>query len=167
MNIHNESISTITARGLTYGEEYYGNFFRALYTLFQVLTGESWSEAVARPTVFALGANVYLAPIFYFLYIMICGIVLVNVVVAVVLEKMVDNSDDDTGGEEMDDAADTDGDDETAKAAPTGESESKVPARELEQLKTQVGSLEEKMDLILQLLKEKKQSDLVQYSTDA
>ena len=32
-----------------YGQEYWGNFMKSLYTLFQVLTGESWSEAVARP----------------------------------------------------------------------------------------------------------------------
>merc|ERR1719352_31854 len=40
------SIDSLTARGFYYGQEYYGTFFRALYTLFQVLTGESWSEAV-------------------------------------------------------------------------------------------------------------------------
>ena len=34
-----------------WGEEYYGTFFRALYTMFQVLTGESWSEAGARPAI--------------------------------------------------------------------------------------------------------------------
>merc|ERR1719440_1796712 len=90
MNIHNESISTLTARGLTYGEEYYGNFFRALYTLFQVLTGESWSEAVARPVIFTQGSFPYVAGVFYVTYILICGIVLVNVAVAVLLEKMVD-----------------------------------------------------------------------------
>ena len=31
--------------------------FRSLYTLFQVLTGESWSEAVARPTMFGKGGG--------------------------------------------------------------------------------------------------------------
>ena len=35
-----------------YGQEYWGNFMKSLYTLFQVLTGESWSEAVARPILF-------------------------------------------------------------------------------------------------------------------
>ena len=46
--------TAITARGHTIGWEYYGTFLRALYTLFQVFTGESWSEAVARPLVFGL-----------------------------------------------------------------------------------------------------------------
>ena len=48
------NVSSETARLMRYGEEYYGTFSRALYTLFQVLTGESWSEAVARPLVFGL-----------------------------------------------------------------------------------------------------------------
>merc|ERR1719478_1298683 len=39
----------ITPRGLCFGQDYYGSFLRALYTLFQVLTGESWSEAAVRP----------------------------------------------------------------------------------------------------------------------
>ena len=79
--------------GLTYGEEYYGNFFRSMYTLFQVLTGESWSEVVARPIIFADGTNYpypYIGGVFYTSYILVCGIVLVNVAVAVLLEKMVD-----------------------------------------------------------------------------
>ena len=59
----------------------------------QVLTGESWSEAVARPLVF--GSGVYIrSTIFYVSYILICGIVLVNVAVAVLLEKMVDQTED-------------------------------------------------------------------------
>jgi len=28
------------------GYEYFGNFGKALFTMFQVLTGESWSEAI-------------------------------------------------------------------------------------------------------------------------
>ena len=58
----------------------------------QVLTGESWSEAVARPIIF--GWDMYLrGSLFYVSFILICGIVLINVVVAVLLEKMVDNDD--------------------------------------------------------------------------
>lgn len=47
-------VSSITDRGYFYGAEYYGTFSRAMYTLFQVMTGESWSEAVARPLIFGL-----------------------------------------------------------------------------------------------------------------
>merc|ERR1719174_1251008 len=38
-----------TARGKCFGEDYYGSFLKSLYTLFQILTGESWSEAAVRP----------------------------------------------------------------------------------------------------------------------
>ena len=89
-NYNNETVPLATARGLTYGGEYFGNFGRALYTLFQVLTGESWSEAVARPVVMSAGVPSYVGTIYYVSFIIICGIVLVNVAVAVLLEKMVD-----------------------------------------------------------------------------
>jgi hypothetical protein len=41
----------VTSRGQCWGYDYYGSFTRALYTTFQVLTGESWSEAGARPAI--------------------------------------------------------------------------------------------------------------------
>ena len=89
VNFANETVPLVTSRGLAYGEEYYGNFFRSLYTLFQVLTGESWSEAVARPIIMESGVNQYVGGIYFVSYIIICGIILVNVSVAVLLEKMV------------------------------------------------------------------------------
>merc|ERR1712216_770396 len=42
-----------TTRGDCVGDEYFGNFARSFFTFFQVLTGESWSEAVARPAIWA------------------------------------------------------------------------------------------------------------------
>ena len=91
-NIFNESVVLYTARGTTYGQEYYGTFFRSLYTLFQVLTGESWSEAIARHPIFEGGGQPggvgksIVAAIYFVSYVIICGIVLVNVAVAVLLE---------------------------------------------------------------------------------
>ncbi len=70
-----------------------------------MLTGESWSEAVARPVVF--GDDVFIrGALFYTSYILICGIVLVNVAVAVLLEKMVDG--DDSHEEEEEEGAPAD-----------------------------------------------------------
>ena len=60
-NMHNQSVTSITNRQLWYGQEYYGNFLRSLFTLFQVLTGESWSEVVARPLIF--GQNELAGPL--------------------------------------------------------------------------------------------------------
>lgn len=89
-----------TARGGWYGKEYFGNFFKSLYTLFQVLTGESWSEAIARPLI--EGWSPVGAGIFFVTFILLNAVVLINVVVAVLLEKMVDDQDDehDEPGEE-------------------------------------------------------------------
>ena len=47
--VQNTTLSSTTARGYHHGEEYFGTFSRALYTMFQVMTGEAWSEMVARP----------------------------------------------------------------------------------------------------------------------
>ncbi|KAJ8598319.1 hypothetical protein CTAYLR_007547 [Chrysophaeum taylorii] len=75
----------------TFGHEYFGNFLKSLYTLFQVLTGDSWSEAIGRPLL-------ELSPVsaLYFIsFVLICAIVLINVVVAVLLEKMVEDEPED------------------------------------------------------------------------
>lgn len=85
------TVSSMTARGLTNGFEYYGTFSRALYTLFQVMTGESWSEAVARPLLFGFSndGNAVTAAIFFVSFIILTQMILVNVVVAVLLDKFV------------------------------------------------------------------------------
>jgi len=83
-------VSSITARGYTNGIEYYGTYTRAMYTLFQVMTGESWSEAVARPLLFGLYQESTLAVgLFYVSFVILTQMVLINVVVAVLLDKMV------------------------------------------------------------------------------
>jgi len=82
-----------TPRGYCAGHEYFGTFTKSLYSFFQVLTGESWSEAVARPAIWfyyedpirAIGSG-----IFFVSYVLITAFVLTNVVVAVLLDKMVD-----------------------------------------------------------------------------
>jgi len=85
----NRTVSLVTPRGMTYGEEYYSTFTRALFTCFQVLTGESWGEAVARPLVMSDDLW-HIGFVYHLLFTIICAIVLVNVVVAVLLDKMMD-----------------------------------------------------------------------------
>lgn len=79
-------------RGRCFGEEYFGSFSKSLYSFFQVLTGESWSEAIARPVLWwytdpwlSLGSAV-----FFVSFVLISAFVLTNVVVAVLLDKMVE-----------------------------------------------------------------------------
>jgi len=79
-----------TIRGYCAGEEYFGTFSKSLYSFFQVLTGESWSEAVARPAIWfyyedplrAIGSG-----FFFVSYVLVTAFVLTNVVVAVLLDK--------------------------------------------------------------------------------
>merc|ERR1711966_418231 len=80
-----------------WGEEYYGTFFRALYTMFQVLTGESWSEAGARPAIaYYAGEDnllyVYITYIFFYSFILVNQMTLLNVVVAVLMDGMSSES---------------------------------------------------------------------------
>ena len=78
-----------TSRGVDFGWEYYGTFARSLYTLFQVMTGDSWSEAVARPLLFGYATNGVTVALFYVSFVIVTNIVLVNIVVAALLEKFV------------------------------------------------------------------------------
>jgi len=100
LNERGVSIRLTTSRGQDYGYEYFGNFPKSMYTMFQVLTGDSWSEAVAR---FALHTNeMHISlgvALFYVTFVILNAVILINVVVAVLLEKMVDN------GEEADSGA--------------------------------------------------------------
>ncbi|KAL1525316.1 hypothetical protein AB1Y20_020177 [Prymnesium parvum] len=85
VNMNNASIESVDSRGLYYGDEYFGTFSRASFTLFQVLTGESWSEIVARPVVF--GQREIAGTVYYTSYILLNAFVLINIVIGVLLEK--------------------------------------------------------------------------------
>lgn len=93
-NCHeDDAILAPSNRGACFGEEYFGSFSKSLYSFFQVLTGESWSEAVARPVLWAhtdpwLSAG---SAIFFVSFVLVTAFVLTNVVVAVLLDKMVDS----------------------------------------------------------------------------
>eukprot|EP00931_Biecheleriopsis_adriatica_P032737 TRINITY_DN19065_c0_g1_i1.p1 TRINITY_DN19065_c0_g1~~TRINITY_DN19065_c0_g1_i1.p1 ORF type:complete len:437 (+),score=104.44 TRINITY_DN19065_c0_g1_i1:125-1435(+) len=93
-----------TNRGLMYGYEYFGNFGKSMYTMFQVLTGESWSEAVARPLLFTTEFSQAFGVAFFFVsFNLLNGVVLINVVIAVLLEKMVDDTPQPSDEEEKED----------------------------------------------------------------
>ena len=53
------------------------------------MTGESWSEAIARPLVFGLMDNAVVVGLFYVSFIILTQLVLTNVVVAVLLDNFV------------------------------------------------------------------------------
>ena len=127
----NHTISAETPRGFTYGWEYYGTFTRALFTLFQVMTGESWSEAVARPLIFGLYRNAIFVSIFFVSFIMLTQIVLTNVIVAVLLDKFVEDptEGDDEPPPQIDASDFLGGDDDSAGTTPNSRAGSPVPGR--------------------------------------
>jgi len=92
-------VDAATARNLCHGAEYWGTFTRSWFTLFQVLTGESWSEAIARPVLFGWadygGASIYLSSIFFISFVLINAFILFNVFVAVLLDKVIQPEEED------------------------------------------------------------------------
>lgn len=105
-NEFDEVVEIITARELQFGYENFGSFHLSLFTMFQVLTGESWSEVITRPmlhtTDVTQAAGVSL---FFVSFNLVNGVVLINVVIAVLLEKMVDDEKHDAPAEEGDQEA--------------------------------------------------------------
>jgi Na+-transporting methylmalonyl-CoA/oxaloacetate decarboxylase gamma subunit len=94
----------VTARAKCWGFDYYGTFTRALYTMFQVLTGDSWSEAGARPALdYYIDRKdwvyVVITYIFFYSFVIVNAFVLLNVVVAVLMDGMANS---DTSSEEED-----------------------------------------------------------------
>jgi hypothetical protein len=88
-----------TPRGLCWGPEYFGCFSKSLFTFFQVLTGDSWSEMVARPCIWywanASPLKAYAGGFFFVSYVLVTAFMLINVVVAVLLDGMQGGGDDD------------------------------------------------------------------------
>ena len=81
-------ISAVTSRGYWYGREYFGTFSKAMMTLYQVMTGESWAEAVVRPLLFGLYRDDALFVSVYFVsFRLLLDLVMGNIVVAVLLDK--------------------------------------------------------------------------------
>merc|ERR1712228_918292 len=71
--------------GSTQVEEF-GDFTRAMFTMWQVMSCDSWVSQIARTSIFTYNAGV-LGGFFYISYLFIAGIVMINVVVAILLDK--------------------------------------------------------------------------------
>eukprot|EP00316_Scyphosphaera_apsteinii_P015550 CAMPEP_0119314838 /NCGR_PEP_ID=MMETSP1333-20130426/34057_1 /TAXON_ID=418940 /ORGANISM="Scyphosphaera apsteinii, Strain RCC1455" /LENGTH=395 /DNA_ID=CAMNT_0007320037 /DNA_START=476 /DNA_END=1663 /DNA_ORIENTATION=+ len=102
MNAADAEVDSLTSRMIVYGDEYWSTFTASLLTLFQVLTGESWAEAIARPLLFKKYDTVFeqIGVALYFIsFIILNGIVLINVVVAVLLEKCIAPPEEDEDAE--------------------------------------------------------------------
>jgi len=68
---------------------YFGTFGDALFTMLQMLTFDSWASLIARKRIHEDGIA---AAIYFVSFIFIGGIIMLNVVVAVLLEKFLDGT---------------------------------------------------------------------------
>ena len=64
--------------------DWFGNVWRSMYSLFQIMTLESWSMGIARPVM-----DIYPAAWVYFVtYVLIASYVILNIVVALVVSSL-------------------------------------------------------------------------------
>lgn len=64
--------------------EWFGDVWRSMYTLFQIMTLESWSMGIARPVMEAYPA----AWVYFVTYVLIASYVILNIVVALVVSSL-------------------------------------------------------------------------------
>ena len=81
----------------------FGRFSYAMFTMFQVLTGDGWATAVTRPL---FGPNLQDPPtsevtLFFVSYMIVAAIFVLNVVIAVLLDKFIDAVERDKHDEKM------------------------------------------------------------------
>ncbi|MDP1524355.1 MAG: ion transporter [Rhodocyclaceae bacterium] len=70
--------------------EWFGSIGRSLYTLFQVMTLESWSMGIARPVM----ENFPYAWIFFVLFILVATFTMLNLFIAIIVNAMQSYSDE-------------------------------------------------------------------------
>jgi len=160
----------LTSRGNCFGREYFGSYSKACYSLFQILTGESWSEAIVRLILIEDDGFVSnMGSAFFFIsFFLMNAVVLINVVVAVLLDKMANEDEEDQPEEKDDqdsmliDSLDQSGGRNPAGAADDGACrgkdgadqglDSKVMRSDMEALRCQISELESSMQQQLSVL---------------
>jgi len=107
--------------------EYFGDIGKAFYTLFQIMTLESWSSAIARP----ITSGVPFAAIYFVSFILIATYTTLNIFIAIVVNTMNEVSLKDLQEEE--------------------EHIKDFVREENSVLKAQISKLEERIDLLINL----------------
>merc|ERR1719513_100207 len=68
---------------------FFGSFFKALLSLGQITTFDSWSSGIARDIIYSEGFG---AALYFITFIFICGIIMMNVLVALLLDNYLYDS---------------------------------------------------------------------------
>lgn len=84
----------------THGNEvegyYFGTFFKAILSLAQITTFDSWSSGIARDIIYEKGA---VAAVYFLTYVFVAGIIMMNVLVALLLDNYLQPSDSESESE--------------------------------------------------------------------
>ncbi|EKX45459.1 hypothetical protein GUITHDRAFT_108723 [Guillardia theta CCMP2712] len=70
-------------------EDFFGDFFKSMFTLFQMATGDSWASAVVRSLFDGKPTENFLIGLFFVVYMLIVNVVMMNIVVAVLLDEFI------------------------------------------------------------------------------
>lgn len=70
----------------------FGHFGKAMLTVFQVMTFDSWVSEITRPI--CLYYNDPIAPLYFISYVFVTGIIMMNVVVAILLDQFMKASEE-------------------------------------------------------------------------
>merc|ERR1719334_199259 len=71
---------------------YFGNFFRALLSLGQITTFDSWSSGIARDIIYEEGTG---AALYFVTFVFVASIIMMNVLVALLLDNYLQASPED------------------------------------------------------------------------
>ncbi len=74
-----------------FGEQepmHFGKFSRSIFTMFQACTDDDWSTDITRPSFYQDG-EVAPLPVFFVSYKVVCSLVLVNIIIAVLLDSFL------------------------------------------------------------------------------
>jgi len=67
----------------------FGNFFRAMLTMGQIMTFDSWSSGISRPILLHDNTQSIMGAIFFITYVFASAIIMANVVLAILIDKFL------------------------------------------------------------------------------
>jgi len=73
--------------------EEFGTFMKGMFSMWQITTMDSWASGIARPIIYGLEPGeepMPFAAVYFISFVFVAGIIMTNVVVAILLEKYLD-----------------------------------------------------------------------------
>jgi len=75
----------------TVAEEEFGTFLKGMFSMWQITTMDSWASGIARPIIYGdTEPPMPFAAIYFISFVFVAGVIMTNVVVAILLEKYLD-----------------------------------------------------------------------------